>query len=433
MSARTARRPSILRPSLAGVAVISVFFAGMGGWAATAPLSAAAHAGGQIRVESYRKTVQHLEGGVVRDILVREGDLVEAGQELLRLDDVQAKASFEIFQAQMDALLVTQARLVAERDGGPLTLPETLAPRAAQATVAAALDSERRLLEDRRSRLANQRDLLDQQVAQHENELTALAGQRRAIERQIALVQSQTETVGQMIERGAAPRSQLVDLEKEMAQLEGARGELETQAVRVRLSIGEARMQIVQQQSALAEDVSTALRDTQAALAEASERLRAAQGVLGGTVIFAPSAGRVLSMQKLAPGSVVKPGESILDIVPEDGQMVVEAKLSPYDIDVVRPGQQAEIKLMSFEQRRLPLMLGSVRSISADALVDARTGQSYYTVEVVLPESELDKADGLELYPGMPADVMIQTQSRTALEYLLGPVKDSFRRAMRES
>jgi HlyD family type I secretion membrane fusion protein len=234
------------------------------------------------------------------------------------------------------------------------------------------------------------------------------------------------------VARGLEKRPTLLGLERALAQLEGTRGQQLGLIARTEQAIGEAKLQIASLRNTQAKEVAAELRDAQTKLGELEDRLRAAADIQGRTQIAAPQSGRVVNLRHYTPGGVVKPGEPLLDVVPQDDKLVIEARVSPLDIDTVHAGLDAEVKLTAFKQRRLPVLVGQVTSVSADALVDERTGQSFYTAQIELAADELARLNDIHLYPGMPAEVLVLTGARTPLEYFLDPLRDSFRRAFRE-
>lgn len=426
-------RPPLLRPVILGVATIVVFFGGFGTWAAVTPLSSAAGAAGQIRVESHRKTIQHLEGGIIREILVREGDLVEAGQTLMRLDNVQASSSTDALRSQYHALQALEARLLAERAGLPdIVFPAALERLRSNPRIAADMDGQQRILATRNTSISGQIELLTQRAALLGSEMEAYQAQLAAAQDQIAIAKDELETVEDLVKKGIERRPRLLALQRELAKLQGDRGEQQGMIARSQQAIGETKLQIADLNNKRLSEVSAELRDTQTQLSELEERLRAAADVSRRTEILAPEAGRVVQLRHVTPGGVLRPGDPVLDLVPEEKKFVIEARVSPFDIDTVHAGLDAEIKLNSVKQRHLPILIGQVISVSADVLTDQRTGASYYMAEVNLPDQEVAKLEDVQLYPGMPVDVLIVTGNRTPLEYLVGPIQDSFHRAFRE-
>ena len=428
-----ADRPPIQRPLLLGVSGIGIFFGGFGAWADLTPLSSAASGPGQIRAESHRKTVQHLEGGIVREILVKEGDLISEGQVLARLDDTQSSAKLGLLKGQNDALRALEARLIAERDGLPAVVyPLELGLRRSNPRVAETIAGQETIFASRRKSLRGQVEVLEQRISQLEAEIGSYQAQMTSAENQLRFVDEELETVRELFQRGLEKKPRLLVLEKQFAQLEGVKGQQVGLMARAQQAIGETKLQIAGLGNNEAKEVTAELREVQAKLAEFDDKLRAAVDVQERTEILAPQAGRVVKLRHFTLGGVLKPGEPLLDVVPQLDKLVIDARVSPVDIDMVHPGLDAEVKLSAFKQRSLPIILGKVQSVSADALSDDRTGHTFYLAQIELEPAELRRLKGIQLYSGMTAEVLILTGKRTPLRYLLDPLSDSFRKAFRE-
>lgn len=433
VSLAPADQPSIRKPLLLGVSAIGIFFGGFGAWAAFTPLSSAAFGPGQVRAESQRKTVQHLEGGIIRQILVKEGDHITERQVVARLDDTQSSAKLGLLRSQSDALRALDARLVAERDGASVVVyPLDLGLRRSDRRVAETLAGQDRIFVSRRKSLQDQVDVLEQRISQVEAEISSYRAQTTSAENQIRFVAEELDVVRDLYQRGLEKKPRLLALEKQRAQLEGYKGQQLGLIARAEQTIGETRLQIVGLRNAAVKDVTAELRDAQTQLAELDDKLRAAIDVQERTEIVAPQAGRVVKLRHFTSGGVLKPGEALLDVVPQHDKLIIDARVAPIDIDTVHPGLDAEIKLSAFKQRSLPVIIGKVLSVSADALSDDRTGQSFYVAQIELDAAELGRLKDVQLYSGMTAEVFILTGSRTALRYLLDPLFDSFRKAFRE-
>jgi HlyD family type I secretion membrane fusion protein len=433
----TAPAPSagpLVRPILlAGILSTALFLGGFGFWAATAPLDNAAVAPGTVIAEGKRKTVQHKEGGIVAQILVAEGAEVAAGDPVVRLDDTQARSALEALRIQHDELLAQEARLRAERDATPeIHFPDELIGRQDEARIAALLNGQRRLLAARRDSLNNQIDILAQRMVQIDSEIAGQQAQLVGAERQMRLIQEEIAGVTVLVDKGLERRPRLLALQREAANLEGTSGEKRALIAQAQQRRGETELQILDLQNQRSEEVATELRDVQGRLTELEERLTAAADVLRRTVVTAPVGGTVMDLRIHTSGGVIGAGESILDIVPTEDALVIEAKVRPTDIDTVHAGLPAQVRLTAFKQRTTPVLSGEVAHVGADSLSDERTGTNYYIAHVVIERGELERAGNLSLRPGMPADVMIVTGRRTALEYLISPLRDSFARAFRE-
>jgi len=418
---------------LAGAALLGLTFGGAGLWAATAPLDSAAIAPGVVVVSSNNKQIQHLEGGIVQSLQVAEGERVTAGDVLLVLDPTRARSQVDILRGQLDALLATEARLLAERDGlGAPRYPAPLADRATQADVQAIMAGQNNLFEARRLALEGQTTILQRRKAQAEEQIGGLTAQKQSQDRQIALIEDELKGLRELHTKGYAPKTRILALEREASRLLGERGERLGEIARVQQVIGETELQILQLRTNFLEQVATDLRETQTQLYDVRERLRAAEDVLARTVIRAPNAGTVVGLTVHTVGGVVPPGQTLAQVVPDQDELVIEARLQVTDIDAVRPGQEADIKFSAFKQATTPGVLGRVNTISADRMEDERTGMPYYAVRITVPEEERKRLDGLELLPGMPADAFIQTGEQTALQYLVKPLTAVIDRAFRE-
>jgi HlyD family secretion protein/epimerase transport system membrane fusion protein len=423
------------RPVRAGALLIGLFFGGLGWWAASAPLAGAAIAPGVVSPDGSRRIVQHLEGGIIREILVRDGSLVRAGDPLIVLEDVQARASFDMLQARFHTLAATQARLLAEQSGAagvrfPTWLVEATTddPTALEAMVA-----QRALFDTRAKALEDKKDILRRRIEQLREEILGLQAQIAADSRQIVLIDEEIRGVEELYRKGLERKSRLLALQRARADIDGDRAERRARIARARQAIGETELQIIAQDTAQLEAVNEEASWIQTELAEVEQRLAASRDVLERTLISAPVDGTVVALRFRTPGGVVRPGEPVLEIVPEHEELLIDARLSPMDIDVVRAGLPARVVLPAFQQRHLPQIQGRVREVSADAIADPQTGERFFQVRVQIDRTQLAAlGPELELTPGMPAEVYIGTGERTALDYLLSPLYDSLRRAWRE-
>ena len=424
------------RPVRAGVLVVVLFFGGIGWWAASAPLAGAAIAPGVISPDGSRRVVQHLEGGIIREILVSDGSRVRAGDPLIVLEDVQARAGFDALEARFHTLAATQARLLAEQSAAasvsfPAWLIEATSndPTALEAMVA-----QRALFDTRAKALEDRKDILRRRMEQLREEIAGLEAQIVADSRQIALIDEEIQDVEQLYRKGLERKSRLLALQRARTDIHGNRAERRARIARAQQAIGETELQIIAQDTAQLEAVNEEASQIQVELAEVEQRLAASRDVLQRTLISAPVDGTVVALRFRTPGGVVRPGEPVLEIVPDNEELLIDARLSPMDIDVVRAGLPARVVLPAFQQRHMPQIEGRVRQVSPDAIADAQTGQRFFAVRVEIDRDRLAAlAPALELTPGMPAEVYITTGEHTALDYLLGPLYDSLRRTWRET
>ena len=420
-----------------GIATVLVVFGGFGLWAALAPLSSAAIGTGTISVENYRKTVQHLEGGIVNEIKVRDGDLVTKGQVLLVLDDTRPMAELEALRGQLFGLLAREARLVAQRDGQPRAVfPKELTSQRDEPRAADAMRVQARTFAVRKQAHDGEAMLYQRQIGQLRAKAVGLAAQKKSREQLVASFESERVDFEALMKKGYAERQRVRDMERNVAQSEGQRGSLIADLAATELQISETQLKILQLGNELQREVAMELAEVQTELSTVREKLRSLQDMVERTVVRAPDAGMVLGLAVHTLGAVIRPGDRLLDIVPQDEKLIVEAQLSPQDIDTVRIGQVAEVRFTAFKRSDLPRIDGKLISVSADRLVDERDGQKvpYYLARVeILPEGmqSLSKAK-LALLPGMPAEVLINTGDRTMLQYLLAPLSNTMARSFRQ-
>jgi HlyD family secretion protein len=421
-------------PMLAAGCVVGVFVAGFGSWAWYAPLESAAIASGTIEVESSRKTVQHLEGGIINQIVVREGDEVKAGDVLVRLDDTKARAALQILQGQLRETQAREARLLAERNGFvEFAFPKALEEDArTDAALADVMVGQRKIFETRRELMQTRVSIFRQRIAQTEREIAGLRAKEASIVKRIAIVKDEVGVVREMVGKGLERRPRLLALEREQADIDGRHGEAVAQIARAQQAIGETQAEILKISSDLQTEVAQTLRETQAQIAQVQERMQAAQDVLARTEVRTTEAGVVTDLKVHTTGGVIAAGQPLLDIVPKADLLIVRAQIKPDDIDLVRTGLPASVRLLPFKQRRVPPVDGTISYVSADRLVDKRTEQSFFSAKIKLDEAMMGSLDGVEVLPGMPVEVLVKTGRTTAAQYALAPLLDSFNRAFRE-
>lgn len=417
----------------AGFLIVGAFFGGLVVWASLAPLESAAIAQGTVSVDSNRKTIQHLEGGIVSAVLVRDGDVVEAGQTLVRLDVTRPKATLELLRGRRVASLSLEARLASEQAGrDEIAFPKVLLERLDDPKVAEAIEGQNNIFRVRKEALDVQVAIQSQRIAQLSEEIRGLEGQIKAESRQLKLIASELKDVADLVTKGLARRTRLLALQRQSAEIEGSRSQNQARIARTRQAIGETKLRVTDLRTAVVNQAVEQLRDVQSELFDLSERIAAAEDVLNRTSIIAPLAGTIVGLQVHTSGGVIAPGEPLLNIVPSGDRLIVEARINPSDIDVVRPGLEAQVRLTPFSTRSTAPVAGRVTSVSADRLTDQRTGQAYYLARIEMIEDPAAQLDGGALYPGMPAEVMIVTGARTAMGYILKPITTSLNRAFRE-
>ncbi|MCW5733125.1 MAG: HlyD family type I secretion periplasmic adaptor subunit [Enhydrobacter sp.] len=438
MSATASNPRAVIRKlNIAGFAVMIVMVGGFGGWAATAELSGAVVTSGTLVVESAVKKVQHPTGGVVGELLVKQGAAVEAGQIVMRLDDTVTRSTLGVVRSQLDELMAREARLLAEREGADaVDMPAELTARRGEKAVNSAVAGELKLFEARRTGRSGQRSQLRERIGQSREEIVGLSALQQAKEREIAHIDDELIGVNELWKKQLVPMSRLKMLEREKARLEGERGQYIADIARARGKISETELQILQLDQDFMTEVLKDLRDSQGRIAELKERLTAAEDQLKRIDIRAPQAGVVHQLSVHTVGGVIAAGDTVMQIVPDGDNLVVEAKVAPQDIDQIEAGAAAHVRIMAGNQRTAPDLNATVTLVSADLTHDppsgAQPGAAYYLIRLSLPPAEIRKLDGLKLVPGMPAEVYVQTYARTPLEYLLKPLHDQIARTFRE-
>jgi len=424
---------SIRRHVLAGIAIVVVLAFGLGGWAATAAISGALIAPGSIVVDSNVKKVQHPTGGVVGELRVRDGDRVKAGDIVVRLDETVTRANLAIVTKGVNELMARKARLEAERDGAQsITMPKDLLDHADDPDVAAAIGSEHKLFDLRRTARSGQKAQLRQRVGQLQEEITGLTAQQKAKAREITLIQRELEGVKDLWEKKLIPITRLTQLEREATRLEGERGQIIATAAQAKGKTVETELQILQIDQDMSSEVAKEMREIDGKIGEFVERKITAEDQLKRIDIRAPQDGYVFQSAVHTVGGVISPGDPIMLIVPEADNLMVEAKVDPKDIDQLQPGQRVVLRFSAFNQRTTPELNGTVSRIAADAALDQRTGQTYYTIRIAMTADEIARLGDVKLTPGMPVEAFVQTGDRTMISYLMKPLRDQLMRAFRE-
>jgi membrane fusion protein, epimerase transport system len=410
---------------LLGMLVLLGGLGGFGVWAAFAPIDSAAVAPGVVTVESSRKTVQHMEGGIVSQILVREGDTVQKGAILLRIDDTESRAQLEIARGKFFARRAEESRLIAERDGAAkVTFADDLLALKHDPRVEEAMTGQVRVFQARYQAMTGEVDVLQQRVGQLEEQIRGLTGLAGSKEKRMGLYQEEIEGLHKLFEKGLGDKSRLREWERLVAELEGERAEHLSSIAATRVQIGETKLQIAQVRRVFTSDVVEQLRAAQTDLSDLRERIRALEKTLERTVVIAPSSGSIVGMRIHTIGGVLRSGDPILDIIPEGEPLLVEARVQPTDVDQVVPGLSAELRFTAFNSRTTPTVFGTVMTISGDRLTDPNTGAPYYLARIQVNPEGMSTLRGLTLLPGMPADVMIKTGERTFFEYIIKPISD---------
>lgn len=417
----------------AGLAVIFVFFGAFGGWAALAPLDSAAVAHGVIKVVGERKLVQHLEGGIVAQLKVSDGDVVEAGDVLIRLDGTQAKAQLDLLRNRTFAKRALAARLEAERDGASdIAFPPEFAGEGAPAAARDAMKAQRDVFHARSRALQDETEMLEQRIRQTEAEIEGLKQLIAIEDQQVNAIDAEASVLESLTKKGLTTRERERALRREQLQRQGDRATHVAAVASARNALAELRQKILNLTTVRLNEAVEELSKVESDLFDLEQQRRAADDVARRTAIAAPVAGIVMGLQVHTTGGVIRAGETLMTIVPLDQQLVVEAMIRPEDIETVAVGQSAHIRFSALSRYNLPPVEGVVEVVSADRLIDERTGAPYFTANVLIGEGEIAKLGGRKLLPGMTSEVMIRTGSRTMLAYLAEPLSRNLRVALRE-
>ena len=431
-------RRAIRKLNFIGLAVTTLLIGGVGGWAATSRLAGAVIAPGTLVVESSVKKVQHPTGGVVGEIFVKEGGAVEEGQVVLRLDDTLTRATLGVVRSQLDELMAREGRLLAERDEtDSIAFPVQLVSRRDEAAVTMALAGEEKLFDSRKMARTGQRAQLRERIAQTSEEVRGLSAQQAAKETEIELIRKELVGVTDLYQKNLVSISRFMQLNRDQARLQGERGQLIADIARARGKISETELQIIQLDQDFRTEVLKDQREAQGKIAELKERVTAAEDQLKRVELRAPQSGVVHQLAVHTVGGVVGNGETIMQIVPRADELVVEAKVAPQDIDQVATGSKVTIRIMAGNQRTTPDLPGILTRVAPDLTREqqqsgGQPAQPYYTVRIALPADQVARLKDIHLVPGMPAEVFIQTQERTPLQYLLKPLEEQISRAFRE-
>jgi HlyD family secretion protein len=422
-----------------GGAIAFFFFVVLLGWAAFAPLDAGVRGSGKIAVSGNRQAVQHREGGVVNAIHVREGQHVRQGQILVEMAAPDLKANERALTSDYLSLLAQRARLTAERNGQTsFSAPAEFAdidpvdrPLAEQA-----MRLQRGQLQARANSLSAQQSVLGQRSRQLGQQRSGFEQQRQSYAIQYKIMQDELDGLKSLEKKGFASTNRIRELERAQEELRGRQASMTSEMARAGQGMGETRMQSLSIRQSNLEEVATDLRDTQSRLSEVLPKLVAAREQLRHSTVRSPATGQVVGLTVFTVGGVVAPGQTLMEVVPDNKALVVQVQISPQDADDVYRGQKAQLRFVSVHNSRLPLLTGTVRTMSADSFNDEKSGKSYFRAEVEVPRAELDELRDVlgrgQLRPGLPVEVVLETRSRTALQYLLEPLTDHFWSALRE-
>lgn len=429
---RSAAQKSLLRYQIFGISLLALLLGGVGVWAATAEISGAVIAPGTVVVETSPKKVQHLEGGIIAEINVRNGDMVETGQLLFKLDDTEIRANLQIIEVQLEELKARRARLQAERDNAEaLQIADDILNDLDPAR-RSVWEGQARLLETRREVRLGKEQQLQERVAQLLQAVKGLEAQQQAKERQIALIGEELESLLILQEQQLVTKPKILALQRETSRLEGERGQYVSDIARMHVQVSETRLQLAEVRQAFLSSVLAELREAEVNIAELSERAVAIAARLKRLSILAPRSGIAHKLSVHTVGGVISPGEAILEIVPREDKLMLEGQLEPANIDHVRTGQAVAVRLMTVDQRATPEIEGMLMSVSPDVRQDGPNLPRYYALRVALNDGELGKLGFNKLVPGMPVELLIRRSDRTVLNYLAKPFLDRLAHVFRE-
>ncbi|MGD9865528.1 MAG: HlyD family type I secretion periplasmic adaptor subunit [Pseudodonghicola sp.] len=432
----TERGWSARRPLFVGFLALALLVGGFGSWAALSSIAGAVVVSGRIEVESNRQIVQHPDGGVVSEILVAEGDRVEAGQTLIRLDSTSLQSQLVIVEGQLFELMARRGRLDAERDGNDELHfdPELLKIAEDRPEVAELVDGQRRLFYARRDSIERETQQLEKRRGQIQNQIEGIVAQQDSLAVQLELIQQELNNQQSLLDRGLAQAATVLNLRRTAANLDGTLGELKASKAQAEGRITEIEIEILKLGTTQREDAITRLRDLRYRELELAEQRRALQEQLARLDITAPVSGIVYGLQVHTPRAVIRPADPVLYVVPQDRPLVIAVHVDPIHIDEIHVGQPVILSMSAFDQRHTPQLTGTVTRVSADAFEDSASGRSFYRAEIVLDEGQAELLpEGKVMIPGMPVQAFVRTADRSPLAYLVKPLSDYFAKAFRES
>jgi len=416
-----------------GTAVVVLTFGVFGTWTAVARLDNAAIGAGVVAVESNKKTLQHLEGGIVREILVRDGASVRQGDLLVRLDPTRAEAAFDLYQRQLAAAVAGEVRLIAERDDlEALDFPPEVLELQSDPLVARAMADQKRQFDARRETTTRQIEILQNQIEQIRNEIAAVEMEKRTGEGKLVFISQELTGLRSLLERGLVGFPRVSAMEREQLTLQNAIARATIDAAKAAQRIAETELKIEQLREERREEASKQLPEARRLISDIRQQMVVASDTLRRIELRAPTDGTVQQLRIFTVGGVVRPGDPILDIVPLTEELVVRAKFSPLDVHTMRPGMAAEVRFPAFHRDNIPLIMGELRTLSSDRLIDEASNEPYFAAEVTVDRRTISEDLRDKLRAGLSADVIVPTGERTALEYMISPLTDRFRRAMVE-
>lgn len=428
-----AKKPSPRPIAIMGYVIVLITFGVFGGWAAVAKLDSAVFAPGTLSLEGNRKVVQHLEGGIVQEILVKEADTVEEGDIVLRLNSIEARFNLNLIDIRLDVAKVVEARLLAERDlSETIELPD-LSIGESSDTVESTIADQKGRFETRLSILKSQSNILDNRTEQLGEQIKGLELQRSALQRRVDNFMTMIERMRGGEERGLIQKNILSQQEDEMIQIEASLGQVITEIAQAKNQINETEFEKIQIGQEYSQRASTELEETRAEISELEQRKKVAFDTLRRVEIRAPSSGTVQNLKVHTIGSVIRAGDVLMEIVPQDENLIVNARVSPSDIDNISAGLETEVRFTAFKTKLTPIMLGSVMSVSEDVITPENPQEApYYLARIDVDDEDIPKEIQGRLSAGMPADVIITTGERTVLNFIASPLLDAVRKSLIE-
>jgi HlyD family type I secretion membrane fusion protein len=422
------------RPMLVGAGVIGAFVVGLGLWASVSSLATGITAQAEVRADAQRKTLRAREAGMVKQILVQEGQFVRANQPLLLFNDVEARAGVDVMQNQYDTLMAQSARFSAEALGKTqLELPAELMGRMTDPRVATLIRDQQFLFTSRQQLFQSQSSVLTQRIDQQQSQIDGMQAQLDSNNEQVRLTEEELAGYRKLNEQGFAPKTLILRYERSLAELAGRKGQLSSEIARIKQQMGETRMQLASLRDERESQSAEGLRDSQAKLADVIPRLTTARQTLANTIVRAPVDGYVFNLTQFTVGGVVGGGETMMDVVPSGVPLTVTAMIKPEDVDEVHLGMDAKVKLTGLNQRFNDSLDAKVSVVSADRITNEKSGQAFYRVDLRIPQTELKKLKkGVQMTPGMPAMALIVTGKRSVMSFIISPITDTLEDAFRE-
>lgn len=425
--------PDWRRSAKVGYLVIILTFGVMGGWSAFARLDSAVVASGVVALKSSRKTVQHFEGGMIKAILVHEGQHVEQGDVLFKLDNIQSKANLDLVDNQLYGLLAQEARLIAERDKAPqITFPPELSTDSTNPVIREAISDQQKQFTERRASINGQVSILKSRIKQFNSQIDGVTVVKKSTSEQLEFINTELEDLRGLLAKNLVQKTRVLAMERERSRLEGVIGQATSDIAKTQNDIGEAHLQIEQLQKKFSEEVNAQIVDVRTKIVDWRQKSTVTEDVLRRSEIRAPRSGTVQDLHVTTIGGVIRPGEPLLEIVPDDEGMVINAQVSPTDIDVLDVGMEAEIRFSAFHGETLPLIFGKIESVSRDRLIDEHSKQPYFLARIVIDKNNVPTMVKDKIRAGMSAEVIVPTGERTVISYLVRPLRNRANSALRE-